>query len=208
MCGVFVLAQMSERMALLPSERMCEWQRFGNGFLLPYHLGRLTTYAGLGALAASSVLVLGQHGWLSNLSAVLLVVAALLFLAHGWKRTRGLFSKIDQAPRFWGKLIGSISRRLVRRSILGEYLFGLTLGFLPCGFLYAALAAAASSGRAEIGAAAMIAFGCGTVPALVVVGIAGQAAGRRWNRAVATSAPILMLLNAGLLLVLAWQRST
>ncbi len=53
MCGVFVLGQVSERMARLPSGQLCERQRIGNGLLLPYHLGRLTTYAGLGALAAA-----------------------------------------------------------------------------------------------------------------------------------------------------------
>jgi hypothetical protein len=49
----------------------------------------------------------------------------------------------------------------------------------------------------------MLAFGLGTMPALVTVGIAGQAAGRRWQRGVATAAPVVMLLNAALLAVLA-----
>jgi hypothetical protein len=40
----------------------------------------------------------------------------------------------------------------------------------------------------------------------MLVGIAGHAAGRRWNRGVAVAAPALMVLNAMLLLVLAWQR--
>ncbi len=92
--------------------------------------------------------------------------------------------------------------------MLGEYLFGLTLGFLPCGFLYAALAAAAASGRPMLGAAAMAAFGLGTAPLLMVIGVAGNAAGRQWNRVVTAAAPVLMALNAVLLLVLAWQRLT
>ena len=49
----------------------------------------------------------------------------------------------------------------------------------------------------------MLAFGLGTVPALVAVGIAGQAAGRRWQRGVAAAAPAVMLLNAALLAALA-----
>ncbi len=49
----------------------------------------------------------------------------------------------------------------------------------------------------------MVAFGLGTVPSLVAVGIAGQAAGRRWQRATASIAPAVMLLNAALLTVLA-----
>jgi sulfite exporter TauE/SafE len=208
MCGVFVLGQMSERMARLPSERLCEWQRVGNGLLLPYHLGRLTTYAGLGALAGASAAVVGQVAWFGRLSAVLLVIAAMLFLTQGLARILPSGIRFDHAPRFWGKLIGGFTRRIHRGSVFGEYLLGVALGFLPCGFLYAAIAAAAASARPAMGAAAMVAFGLGTTPVLMMIGVAGQAAGRRWNRGVTAVAPVLMVLNAILLLALAWQRAT
>jgi sulfite exporter TauE/SafE len=87
-------------------------------------------------------------------------------------------------------------------------LLGVTLGFLPCGFLYAAIAAAAASARPAMGAAAMLAFGLGTAPSLMVIGIVGNAAGRRWSRGITAAAPVLMVLNAILLLALAWQRVT
>jgi uncharacterized protein len=115
---------------------------------------------------------------------------------------------IDRAPRFWGRLIALSTRRIVRGSVLGEYLLGAALGFLPCGFLYAAIAAAAASARPLTGAATMVAFGLGTMPVLMVIGIAGHAAGRRWSRRVTVASPVLMVLNAALLLVLAWQRLT
>jgi sulfite exporter TauE/SafE len=206
MCGVFVLGQMSERMAALPSERLCERQRIGSGLLLPYHLGRLTTYAGLGALAAGSAAMFGHVKWFGNLSGALLVLAALLFLMQGLGRMRPSAGRFDRAPRYWGKLIGGFTRRIRRGSIFGEYLLGLALGFLPCGFLYAAIAAAAGSGRPEIGAIAMVSFGLGTTPLLMVIGIAGHAARRQWNHGITIAAPVLMVLNAGLLLALAWQR--
>jgi sulfite exporter TauE/SafE len=47
--------------------------------------------------------------------------------------------------------------------------FGALLGFLPCGLIYAMLAKAASSGSAAWGALVMLAFGFGTVPALLLV---------------------------------------
>ena len=62
---------------------------------------------------------------------------------------------------------------------------------------------AAAAGNPALGALGMLAFGLGTTPALVAVGIAGHAAGRRWQRGVAKAAPAVMALNAALLAVLA-----
>jgi hypothetical protein len=59
-----------------------------------------------------------------------------------------------------------------------------------------------------MGAASMLAFGLGTAPILMMIGVAGHAAGRRWNQAVTQAGPVLMVLNAILLLMLAWQRLT
>jgi sulfite exporter TauE/SafE len=87
-------------------------------------------------------------------------------------------------------------------------LLGRVLGFLPCGFLYGALAVAAASGSALRGALAMLAFGLGTVPSLVVVGVAGQAFGRAWQRSVAAVGPIVLVLNAVVLAALALVRLT
>jgi sulfite exporter TauE/SafE len=197
MCGGFVLGQVADRMARLPAAHLCEWRRIGGGALLPYHLGRLTTYAGLGALAGSML------GWLPQfalVSAVLLTVAAALFIAQATRRLLpGLLPRLDHAPAAWTRAIGWLARRTGGDG----YALGLVLGFLPCGFLYAALATAAASGNAYFGALGMLAFGLGTAPALIAVGIAGQAAGRRWQRSITVAAPAVMLLNAGLLLVLA-----
>ncbi len=205
MCGVFVMGQVSDRIARLDSLRMCESARIRNGMLFPYHLGRITTYAALGAVAAGSTSALQSAGWFNPASATLLLLAAVLFLTHALGRTRGGFGR---APAWWGRTVGRATRRIPRRTWVGEAMFGLALGFLPCGFLYAAVAAAAATGRPWMGAAAMISFGAGTAPSLMVVGIAGQAAGRRWGRIVTAAAPAVMALNAALLLVLAWQRMT
>lgn len=191
MCGGFVLGQVADGMARLPAARLCEWQRVGRGTLIPYHLGRLTTYAGLGALAAT---LLGRLPWLAVASPILLLLGAALFLAHVIRIMPGL----NAAPAGWTHCIASLAGRAG-----GGYPLGIVLGFLPCGFLYAALAAAAASSSALLGAIGMLAFGLGTVPALMVVGIAGHAAGRQWHRAVATAAPAVMLLNAALLAALA-----
>lgn len=196
MCGGFVLSQVADRMARLPAARLCEWRRVGRGALLPYHLGRLTTYAALGAFGGA---LSGHLPWFSLTSAALLLLGAALFLAHAARILPGL----DRAPVQWTRAVS----RLAQRSG-GGYPLGVVLGFLPCGFLYAALAGAAAAGNPFIGALAMLAFGLGTAPALVVVGIAGHAAGQRWRRGVAAAAPLALLFNAALLTALAVQGVT
>jgi uncharacterized protein len=191
MCGGFVLGQVADGMARVPAARLCEWQRVGRGALLPYHMGRLTTYAGLGALGGMAT---GRLPWFGLVSAALLLLGAVLFLAQVTRR----FPWLDRAPAGW---TGAVARLAKRAG--GGYPLGIALGFLPCGFLYAALATTAASGNPLLGGLGMLAFGLGTVPALVAVGIAGQAAGRRWQRGIATAAPAVMLLNAALLAVLA-----
>ncbi len=208
MCGAFVLGQVAARMERLPGARMCESMRIRSGLLLPYHLGRLTTYAALGAAAAGSMSVFGASGWPAFLPSGLLLLAGVLFLSHALGRGLRGGAWLDQAPAWWGRAIGRVARRIPRGSAAGEAMLGLMLGFLPCGFLYAAIAAAAAAGRPWMGAAAMLSFGLGTAPSLMLVGIAGQAAGRRWNRAITAAAPAVMAANAALLIVLAWQRMT
>ena len=207
MCGPFVLGQVADRMARVPAVRLCELQRVRGGLLLPYHVGRITTYAGLGALAAAMGSALSQLPWLGRLSGLLLLVAALLFLCQALRRlvpaVRDLLPDAAAAPHGFVRLIAGLTGRLDRSTPLGGLLLGLALGFLPCGFLYAALTAASASGGPATGTLAMVAFGLGTVPSLVAVGIAGQAAGRRWQRGAAAVAPAVMLLNAVLLTVLA-----
>ena len=55
MCGPFVLGQVSDRLAGIPAVRLCEMSRLRAGVLWPYHVGRLLTYAGLGAVTARPV---------------------------------------------------------------------------------------------------------------------------------------------------------
>ena len=198
MCGGFVLAQVSDRMARLPAGRMCEAARMRGALLVPYHAGRILTYAALGAVAGS------VGGWLGvgRLGGAPLLLAALLFVAQALLRLRpGLLPTPPVAPAAWMAAITRLARHLP-----GGLPLGLLLGLLPCGLLYAALAAAAATGGAATGALAMLAFGLGTVPSLLAVAIAGQLAGRRWQVRMARLAPAIMLADAALLSLIWLQR--
>ena len=191
MCGPFVLGQAADGMARLPAGRMCEAARLRSGLLLPYHAGRIATYAALGAAVGA----LGSLALPAFLPAGLLALAGVLFLVLGLGRAwPGL-----RPTRGNGGGIATLAGAARR---LGGLPLGLALGLLPCGMVYAALAAAASLGPL-LGAVGMIAFGLGTVPALVVVAVLGIAAGRRWNTALRAIAPWLLGANGVLLLGMA-----
>jgi sulfite exporter TauE/SafE len=211
MCGPFVLGQVSDRLARVPAARLCEASRLSAALLLPYHCGRLIVYSMLGAGAAVAGLAFGALVWFDRLSAVLLLLAALLFVGNAARRlsfaSLGRLGWLERAPPGWGRRVAALTRRIDRTHWSGGLQLGLTLGFLPCGFLYAALAVAATTGQPAGGALAMLGFGLGTVPSLVVVGLAGQAAGRRWHRVVTALAPAVMLANAALLVAMAWVRA-
>lgn len=207
MCGPFVLGQVAGNMARVPGTRLCELSRLRSALLLPYHAGRLLTYAALGATAGAFAGIILRLQWMP---ALVLFLAGVMFASSALARVLPGLRRLTIArkPGNWSSRLARLGGRVNRSKWSGGLVLGLVLGFLPCGMLYAALMAAAASGSAVTGAAAMLAFGLGTVPALLAVGVAGQLARRvagSWRRsgfAHAAGTAILMG-NAGLLWLLA-----
>lgn len=193
MCGPFVLAQVGARMQAKP----CGGCR-AVGALPGYHVGRILTYCLLGGLAGAVGVVPGL-GWLAGVG---LALAALLFLGQGLRRLAPALGRHIPGLEFAPSGVLRLSNRIGARSGLP---LGMALGFLPCGLLYGALLAASAAGGPVQGALAMLLFGLGTVPALLAIGIAGQAATRRWQYAIGRAAPILLLINAAVLAIMASQ---
>jgi uncharacterized protein len=180
MCGGFVLGQVSDRMARLPTARLSQCQHLRAASLPRYHLGRITTYMVLGSLAGGSGMLLNQLG---GGAGVFLLLGAALLAAQAARRLR---------PGIKLPLGGG----------LRGYSLGLALGFLPCGVLYAAIAAAAATGSPWRGALAMFCFGIGTIPALFAVGWFGVTAGQSLRRHLAALTPAVLVFNAALLTIL------
>lgn len=206
MCGPFVLSQVTERHKAVPAGRMRDFHRLTGAALLPYHLGRATTYMGLGALAAlvsGSLIAWAGMKWLS---AVLLLAAALFFLLYGLGRLGLRLPGQGGGGSWWSRHVGRLARPLFARPTgLAGYALGVLLGFIPCGLLYGALSVAAASGDPLGGAFAMAGFAAGTFPALFAVGAFGTLAAQRWRGAAARLGPALMIANAGFLTLLAWR---
>ena len=209
MCGPFVLQQAAMRGEKVPAAGMTEMHRLGGILLVPYHLGRITTYAALGALAGglfgSITHLSGQH-WIA---ALLLGLAALLMFGMALGRIGIIRRKLIAASggaATWTAPVANAATRLFRDPVGWRgYGLGVILGFLPCGLLYAALMSAGAGGDPLVGAMAMAAFALGTVPALLLVGLIGRLAWRRWQPYMAPVLPILLFVNAAMLAYLAWS---
>lgn len=206
MCGPFVLSQVAARLEGTPVSQMNEWHRLAGAAAIPYHLGRATTYAalgGIGALLAGSLTDLGGLHWLS---AGLLLFAALFMLSMAIPALKRLISGRSGAEGWWSRHVSGLARPLFAAPTGWRgYLLGLLLGFIPCGLLYGALAAASATGNVLAGVFGMLAFAAGTVPTLVAVGLIGHMAGQQWRVNLLRWAPLLLVLNAGVLTMLAWR---
>jgi sulfite exporter TauE/SafE len=199
MCGPFVLGQV-----VADSEhargRYGEWQRLAGAALLPYHLGRLTTYTALGAIAGAATALFAATTGFAWLSAALLVLGALLMILQAIGLALGATSPLS-------RLVTRLAMPLsASRHPVGRYALGVVLGLLPCGLLYGALAAAAGTGGARDGAIAMLAFGAGTLPALIGVGWLGLLLRRRLSGIAHWVATPLLVVNGVAMLGLASQR--
>ena len=209
MCGPLVMAQVSSGLEKIPTERMGELQRLTGGLLVPYHLGRMTTYALLGAVVAE---VSGGVAVLWDLrlaKAMLLGVAALFFAIQALKGMGVPLPRLltgGKGESAASRLLGNLAKPFFRDPTgFRGYTLGIILGFLPCGLVYGALAATAASGDAVLGAGGMAAFSIGTMPALMATGVLGQLAGTRLRTLAARIGPVILLFGCGFLVYMAWK---
>lgn len=172
----------------------------------------MTTYIILGffvGLLAQGAIQFSGMKWIS---AGLLLFAALFFLGYALKRLGISFPNMPffgtQSQREKSALSDKLGQILkpffARPTGLNGYFLGIGLGFLPCGLLYGASAAAGATGDFVAGAFGMAAFALGTVPSLMAVGFAGHLAGQKWQQIVTDLAPMLLIINAGVLAYLAY----
>lgn len=165
--------------------------------VLAYNAGRLGSYTVAGALAGGMLGGVRQLAgaaplqmaayWMANL----MLVALGLYLMDAW---RGL-SRLESGGRFLWQRLQPLTRRLLPIRHPGQALaLGALWGWLPCGMVYSMLLTAMLTGSASAGAAVMLAFGLGTMPALVTMGMLG-------NRLQAWARKREVRLGAGLLVL-------
>jgi sulfite exporter TauE/SafE len=138
---------------------------------LAYNLGRIASYALAGLLAG----LLGQAaGDLLPLQRGLYLFASLMLVAMGLYllgATRTLNWIENGGQALWRRIQPLTGRFLPVRGMAQAFPLGLLWGWLPCGLVYSALTTALASGTALKGALAMLAFGLGTLPNLLLAGL-------------------------------------
>jgi len=151
-------------------------------FHLAYNSGRIASYTVAGILVGA----IGQAGLLLRdvvpvqhllfaLSSLMLVALGL-YLAGIWSMVR----RIEQAGSVLWQRIQPLTRLVFPiTSPLRALLLGMLWGWLPCGLVYSVLVTALASGNPQSGALIMLAFGLGTLPNLLVIGLFWERC-RRW----------------------------
>lgn len=141
--------------------------------LILYNLGRVSSYTLAGAIfaASSSALIVFFGGkealiYLRIFAAILMLLLAL-YISRLWF---GLLA-LEKAGQFVWQFIKPIAQYfLPLKHPAFAFPLGFLWGWLPCGLVYSTLSWAASSGSATNGALIMLAFGLGTLPAMLSVG--------------------------------------
>lgn len=176
MCGPLTVAfSLSQKQ---PSP-LTIWQQIYFHSLL--NLGRIISYAlvGAGIGAVGSLLVAGGQlaGIDSGFRRGLAVFTGILLIWMGLAQIKPQL--LPKVPLFHLMLQGEMHRKLhlamhnlSRQSRwLTPALLGMTWGLIPCGFLYAAQIKAAETGDLGRGSLIMLAFGLGTIPSMLGIGV-------------------------------------
>jgi len=180
--------------------------RAGRGARMPlsYNAGRVTSYAIAGALAGTAGAALTGFGTLAVVRLPLQIAAGLTLVLLGWRLAangRGLAFLERAGMALWRWLSPLLRPLLPIDSAPRAYAAGMIWGWLPCGMAYGMLAAAWLTADPLAGFALMLAFGLGTLPALLTAaGLAQWLAGRlvspRWRHAGGGAIVLLGLLVA------------
>lgn len=158
MCGPLALA--------LPGTASSP-SRFALG-RVAYNLGRIITYCLIGlifGLFGKTLFLAGVQRWISIALGIVLITG--LFASRKlalWKPVTWLVNQLKTR----------MSELLRQRSLASVGLLGLLNGLLPCGLVYVAAAGATATGNIVSGAIYMGAFGAGTLPMMLAIGLGGK----------------------------------
>ena len=142
--------------------------------LLGYNAGRIFSYFVAGLLAGGLGLVLASSQALFDAQRALYVIAAIVMLfmglyLAGWS---SFIRKLESGGVLIWKKLEPLSRRFIPVTTVAQAgAVGLVWGWIPCGLVYSVLIWSLSAGSALNGGFLMLAFGLGTLPNLLAMGL-------------------------------------
>lgn len=135
---------------------------------IAYNLGRIVTYCALGAafgLVGQTLVLAGFQRWVSLAAGSAIVLGLILSTK---------FATSVPVARSVAWIKSSLGAMLRQRSLASTFALGTLNGLLPCGLVYAACAGAVATGGLLSGVEYMAAFGLGTVPMMLGIGLIRQ----------------------------------
>ena len=174
MCGPLTVAFSVSDESLSPGK--IPWQ-----FHLLLNLGRILSYALIGAMIGvlGSVLIAG--GQMAGIGSIfrqgIAIFTGILLIILGLAQINPtVFHRFPIIhPLSPKNLHDHLSKWMVNLSLQNHFftpiLLGLIWGLIPCGFLYTAQIKAAETGNLGLGMLTMLAFGIGTFPTMLGVGL-------------------------------------
>ena len=189
MCGPLSLA--------LPTFHLSRTKQFVS--LLIYQSGRVITYSLIGllfGLAGRRIYISGYQRWFSIGLGILVLALALIYYLQ--KKTIHL-SFFNRFYMYVQRLIGRILKN--NKGILGFLWLGMANGLLPCGLVYVAVAATLSFSELTESVSFMAFFGLGTLPAMMIVGMAGSMIKPEARQLMRKAVPVFVTLM-GVVLIL------
>ncbi|MDN3651224.1 sulfite exporter TauE/SafE family protein [Thalassotalea ponticola] len=143
--------------------------------VISYNVGRVASYTLLGAIAgftgSIAIKSLGaQVIWLKVIAAIFIILLGL-YVARIWF----VLTHIERLGQYLWRYIQPLARHVLPiKTTWQALMLGAVWGWLPCGLVYSTLTWSLASGSALQGALIMLAFGLGTLPALLVVACSVQ----------------------------------
>ncbi len=162
--------------------------------LLPqllYHAGRITTYVTIGSLMGLAGSFLNVATRIVGIQNGVMILAGLVMTVMGLG-VAGIAGGTKWIERHNTSVLRAAKNLLASPSRARYYPLGLVMGLLPCGLSYTVFIAAAGTGTPAAGAATLLAFGAGTVPALLLFGATVAWLGSRWRAAIQKTGGLLV----------------
>lgn len=203
LAGLALGAAASGHCAAMCGPLMLAWRQHAAGGaawmgVSVYHATRVATYAVFGALAGLAGRAVSAGGFARGLSIVAGVVLILMAVRRVGLRLPATGGVHTSA--MLGRVLSGLRGRWAGRPLGSAAVAGVLNALLPCGLLYAAIAAAAAAADPARSALTMVAYGAGTTPVLVGIWWSAARLSGVSRRRLAFLAPAVLALTGVLLI--------